>query len=102
MPDLKSRYDVIIFPPVTSSLPTLINGVRKSLLDDGTDFGGAVPFKSTELTPNLGGVDDADDIRGGLGFDGLAHLKKFVEDGGVFVPVTASAICRSDSAWSST
>ena len=90
-PDLKAKYDVIIFPPVTSSLPTLINGVRKRLLDDGSDFGGPVPFKSTELTPNLGGVDDSDDIRGGLGFDGLAHLKSFVEKGGVFVPITASA-----------
>ena len=90
-PDLKAKYDVIIFPPVTSSLPTLINGVRKRLLDDGSDFGGPVPFKSTELTPNLGGVDDSDDIRGGLGFDGLAHLKTFVEKGGVFVPITASA-----------
>ena len=90
-PDLKSKYDVIIFPPVTTSLPTLINGVRKRLLDDGSDFGGPVPFKSTELTPNLGGVDESDDIRGGLGFDGLAHLKTFVEQGGVFVPITASA-----------
>jgi dipeptidyl aminopeptidase/acylaminoacyl peptidase len=90
-PDLKAKYDVIIFPPVTSSLPTLINGVRKRLLDDGSDFGGPVPFKSTELTPNLGGVDDTDDIRGGLGFEGLAHLKTFVEKGGVFVPITASA-----------
>ncbi len=90
-PDLKAKYDVIIFPPVTSSLPVLINGVRKRLLDDGTDFGGPVPFKSTALTPNLGGVDDSDDIRGGLGFDGLAHLKTFVEKGGVFVPITASA-----------
>ncbi len=90
-PDLRAKYDVIIFPPVTSSLPTLINGVRKRLLEDGSDFGGPVPFKSTELTPNLGGVDQADDIRGGLGYDGLAHLKTFVEQGGVFVPVTASA-----------
>jgi hypothetical protein len=90
-PDLKAKYDVLIFPPVTTSLPTLINGVRKRLLDDGSDFGGPVPFKSTELTPNLGGVDQADDIRGGLGFDGLAHLKTFVEKGGVFVPVTSSA-----------
>jgi hypothetical protein len=90
-PGLKAKFDVIIFPPVTSSLPTLINGVRKRLLDDGSDFGGPVPFKTTGSTPNLGGVDESDDIRGGLGFDGLAHLKTFVEQGGVFVPVTASA-----------
>jgi hypothetical protein len=90
-PDLRAKYDVIIFPPGMSSLPTLINGVRKRLLDDGSDFGGPVPFKSSELTPNLGGVDEADDIRGGLGFEGVAHLKTFVERGGVFVAVTASA-----------
>jgi dipeptidyl aminopeptidase/acylaminoacyl peptidase len=90
-PNLKAKYDVIIFPPVTTSLPALIHGVRKRLLDDGSDFSGPIPFKSTGLTPNLGGVDDADDIRGGLGFEGLAHLKAFVEQGGVFVPITASA-----------
>jgi CubicO group peptidase (beta-lactamase class C family) len=89
-PDLKAKYDVIVFPPVTSSLPTLINGVRRRTLDDGSDFGGPVPWKSTELTPNLGGIDEADDIRGGLGFEGLAHLKRFVENGGVFIPITAS------------
>ena len=90
-PDLRAKYDVIIFPPVTSSLPTLLNGVRKRLLDDGSDFGGPVPFKSTALTPNLGGVDDSDDIRGGLGFDGVSHLNTFVEHGGVFIPITESA-----------
>jgi dipeptidyl aminopeptidase/acylaminoacyl peptidase len=90
-PDLNAKYDVIIFPPGMSSLPILINGVRKRLLDDGSDFGGPVPFKSTDLTPNLGGVDVSDDIRGGLGFEGLAHLRTFVEKGGVFVPITSSA-----------
>ncbi len=100
--ELKAKYDVIIFPPVTSSLPTLINGVRKRLLDDGSDFGGPVPFKSTELTPNFGGVDASDDIRGGLGFEGLAHLKAFVENGGVFIPITSSASSRWGSAWSNT
>jgi hypothetical protein len=90
-PDLKAKYDLILFPPVTSQLSTLIHGVRKRLNDDGSDFGGPVPFKTTELTPNLGGVDESDDIRGGLGFEGLAHLKAFIEKGGVFAPITASA-----------
>jgi Zinc carboxypeptidase len=90
-PDLKAKYDVIVFPPVTTSLPTLLNGVKRRMLDDGSDFGGAVPWKTSDLTPNFGGVDETDDVRGGLGFDGLAHLKRFVEDGGLFVPITASA-----------
>ena len=69
----------------------MINGVRKRLLDDGTDFGGPVPFKSTDAHAEPGRRRRTDDIRGGLGFDGLAHLKTFVENGGVFVPITASA-----------
>ncbi|MGH9814553.1 MAG: M14 family zinc carboxypeptidase, partial [Candidatus Acidiferrales bacterium] len=88
--DLKAKYDVIIFPPVTSNISTLINGVRKRMLDDGSDFNGPIPWKDSELTPNLAGNDETDDIRGGLGFAGLANLKKFIEDGGVFIPVTAS------------
>jgi hypothetical protein len=89
--DLKSKYDMIVLPPVTSSLPTLIHGVRRRMLADGTDFGGPVPWKASELTPNMGGVDEHDDIRGGLGFEGLAHLDRFVRDGGVLAPITASA-----------
>lgn len=69
----------------------LIFGVPKRLLPDGSDFGGLIPWKNSPLTPNLGGVDQTDDIRGGLGFQGLANLKKFIEDGGVFIPITASA-----------
>jgi dipeptidyl aminopeptidase/acylaminoacyl peptidase len=88
--DLRSKYDVIVFPPVFGGLPGLINGVRRRTLADGTELGGAVPWKPSDLTPNLGGIDVADDIRGGLGFEGLAHLKRFVEQGGVFIPVTAS------------
>jgi hypothetical protein len=89
--NLRAKYDVILFPPVTNNISTLINGVRKRKLDDGSDFGGPIPWKNSSLTPNLAGNDESDDIRGGLGFEGLANLKKFVEDGGVFIPVTASA-----------
>ena len=42
----------------------------------------AMPWKTSDLTPNLGKLDSTDDIRPGLGYDGLAHLKKFVEQGG--------------------
>jgi len=94
-PNLKSKFDVILFPPVTSSLSTLINGVRKRTLADGSDFGGPIPWKNSSLTPNLttadGKPDSTDDMRGGLGFEGLANLKKFIEDGGVFIPISAGA-----------
>jgi hypothetical protein len=45
----------------------------------------AMPWKKSELTPNLGRIDSTDDIRPGLGYDGLAHLRKFVEQGGLLI-----------------
>jgi hypothetical protein len=49
----------------------------------------------TDLTPNLatsdGQPDQTPDIRGGIGFEGLARLKKFIDDGGLFIPITSVA-----------
>jgi hypothetical protein len=95
-PNLRQKYDVILFAPVTSSITAMIHGVRKRMLHDGSDFGGPIPWKNTPLTPNLAGpdgnqTDETDDIRGGLGFEGVANLQKFIQDGGVFIPITASA-----------
>jgi hypothetical protein len=37
------------------------------------------------LTPNLGVEDSSDDIRGGMGIEGLAELVKFVQAGGTLI-----------------
>jgi hypothetical protein len=82
--DLKSKYDVILFPPVGRANPQLvINGMPM--------YGNPIPWKTTELTPNIGKEDSTDDIRPGLGYDGLMHLQKFVRDGGVLVTVDDTA-----------
>jgi hypothetical protein len=77
--DLRSKYDVIIFAPVSRvSASDIINGMPM--------WHNAMPWKKTNLTPNLEvGGDSTDDVRPGLGYDGLAHLKKFVEDGGLLI-----------------
>lgn len=49
-----------------------------------------MPWQNSALTPNWGGIDEAPDVRGGLGFEGVANLKKFVEDGGAFLPIASS------------
>jgi Zinc carboxypeptidase len=88
-PNLREKFDVIIFPPTFSDLRELLAGFPKRTLPDGTDAG-PIPWQKSEVTPNWGGIDETPDIRGGLGFDGVAHLKQFVEAGGLFIPVGSS------------
>jgi hypothetical protein len=55
-----------------------------------------MPWKTTALTPNIGKNDQTDDIRPGLGFQGLENLKQFVAKGGVLVGVTNTAEMATD------
>jgi hypothetical protein len=75
---LKQKYDVIIYPTAASN-------PREQLIGVAMNGDVPIPYKKTALTPNLGAEDSADDIRGGLGADGLAELKKFVEAGGTLI-----------------
>jgi hypothetical protein len=73
--DLKSRYDVIVFPPVGGSAQRLVNGLAMR--------GEPIPWRATEKYPNLTGPNGAqtDDMRGGMGLEGLLTLKRFIEEG---------------------
>jgi hypothetical protein len=88
-PNLRDKYDVILFPPTFSDLRELLAGFPKRILPDGTDAG-PIPWQKSDITPNWGGIDESPDIRGGLGFEGVANIKRFVEDGGLFIPVGSS------------
>jgi hypothetical protein len=82
--DLNAKYDVILFPPVgyEAGGSTIVNGLP-------TAFGNALPWKNTPETPNLVGKNDStDDMRPGLGWQGLAHLQAFVAKGGVLLTAT--------------
>jgi hypothetical protein len=83
-PDLNAKYDVILFPPVGffSSPTAIINGLPSS-------WGNPLPWKNTPETPNLVGKNDStDDMRPGLGWEGVAHLQSFVQKGGVLLTAT--------------
>src|SRR5690606_38313786 len=49
------------------------------------------PWKKSELTPNIGLLDETDDMRPGLDLQGLDNLRKFVAAGGVLVGVENTA-----------
>jgi hypothetical protein len=77
--DLRSKYDIIIFAPVgRASTLDIINGLPR--------WNNPMPWKKSGITPNLQiGNDGTDDIRPGLGFDGLEHLRTFIEKGGLLI-----------------
>ena len=84
IPDLNAKYDVILFPPVgyNAGVDSVVNGIP-------TAWGNPLPWKNTPETPNLVGKNDStDDMRPGLGWDGVARLQEFVQKGGVLLTAT--------------
>ena len=81
--DLNKKYDVIIFGPGGGNANAVIQGRPM--------YGNPLPWKKTDLTPNLGGFASTDDIRPGLGWTGLMNLQNFVKNGGVYVGSDESA-----------
>jgi hypothetical protein len=84
-PDLKAKYDVIVFTPVRGTAQRVVNGTPVR--------GEPIPWKATDKYPNLTGPNGAqtDDTRGGMGLEGVVYLKKFVEAGGLLVMVTGAS-----------
>ncbi len=75
--NLRQKFDVIIYPHVGGTSQSQVNGVAMA--------GDPIPYKKSDLTPNLGVQDSTDDIRGGMGLEGLSNLVKFVEQGGLLI-----------------
>jgi hypothetical protein len=88
-PNLKEKFDVIIFPPVGGTPQTIVNGTARR--------GDPVPWKQSDITPNFGfSPDQTDDMRGGMTLRGVLNLQKFIEDGGLFVPITSMSAIPID------
>jgi Zinc carboxypeptidase len=76
--DLRSKYDVIVFAPVDrASTLDILNGLP--------EWNNPLPWQKSDLTPNLGVIDSTADMRPGLGYEGLKHLREFVEQGGLLI-----------------
>jgi len=82
--NLRDKFDVILFGPTPGSSQRIVNGLPKV----GPD---PIPWKKTDLTPNLGmSPDTTDDMRGGMGLDGIANVQRFVDAGGLFITVASN------------
>ena len=81
---LNTKYDVILFPPAGGGNP-------QSIIQGLPEWRNPLPWKQTPETPAMGKLDQTDDMRPGLGWQGLANLESFVRHGGVLVGVENTA-----------
>ncbi|MBZ5532214.1 MAG: hypothetical protein LAO20_12345 [Acidobacteriia bacterium] len=89
--NLREKFDVLILPPMGGGGPAGLSALLRGL--PKREGVAPLPWKNTADTPNFTapGLDSTDDIRGGLGYQGLANLEKFVSDGGLLIAVQTSA-----------
>jgi hypothetical protein len=78
-----SSFDVLILPRARSSSQALVAGNSR--------VGPALPWMPSEEYPHIGKIDQTEDQRLGMGYDGLGNLADWIEDGGVFITTGSSA-----------
>jgi hypothetical protein len=81
---LRDKYDVLLYGNVDLELAEQIHGIPKAW--------GPMPFKKTAATPSHGTPAASDDITGGIGWEGLARIQEFVEQGGLLVTLGSGSM----------
>jgi hypothetical protein len=81
---LNDRYDVLLYGHVDLELAEQIHGIPKSW--------GPLAFRKTAATPSHGTPAGSDDITGGIGWEGLAEIQKFVGHGGLLVTLGSGSM----------
>ena len=76
---LAGRFDVILFPETGGSLTDLVHGFDPKF--------GPLAYTRTPEFPSQGVPDASEDITGGMGFEGLLNLQKFLQEGGVLIAI---------------
>jgi zinc carboxypeptidase len=81
---LRDRVDVLLYGHVDLELAEQVHGLPKAW--------GPMPYKKSAATPSHGTPAESDDITGGIGWEGLAQLQRFVEDGGLLVTLGSGSV----------
>jgi hypothetical protein len=82
--NLRERIDVLLYGHVDLELAEQIEGLPKKW--------SPMPFKKTPQTPSFGTPAESDDITGGIGYEGLGQIQRFVEDGGLMVTLGSGSM----------
>ncbi|HYG65152.1 MAG TPA: M14 family zinc carboxypeptidase, partial [Thermoanaerobaculia bacterium] len=79
---LVERFDVILFPNSRGDFASMVHGIDPAW--------GPLAYTSTPETPSLGTPNAAEDITGGMGFEGLVELQRFLRGGGTLITLANS------------
>ncbi|MGC1645919.1 MAG: M14 family zinc carboxypeptidase [Candidatus Sulfotelmatobacter sp.] len=82
--NFSSRIDVLLYGHVDLELAEQIEGLPKNW--------SPMPFKKTAQTPSFGTPAESDDITGGIGYEGLAQIQRFVDGGGLMVTLGSGSM----------
>jgi hypothetical protein len=82
--NLSQRIDVLLYGHVDLELAEQIEGLPKTW--------SPMPFKKTAQTPSFGTPAESDDITGGIGYEGLAQIQHFIEQGGLMVTLGSGSM----------
>ena len=78
------KVDVLLYGHVDLELAEQIEGLPKTW--------SPMPFKKTPQTPSFGTPAESDDITGGIGYEGLAQIQHFIDDGGLMVTLGSGSM----------
>ncbi|MFH1574549.1 MAG: M14 family zinc carboxypeptidase, partial [Acidobacteriota bacterium] len=86
--NLRAAYDVVLIPNQGGSAKRIVYDV------EGRDK--PLAYTRTEQFRYLGAYGESEDIRGGMGLEGLLELQKFVQDGGVIITLGTASFLPAD------
>src|SRR5467141_1517352 len=75
--DLLRQFNVLVLPFVSNNPQQIVNGLPMN--------GPPIPWRRSATTPNLVGPDSTDDVRPGIGLEGMAILNQWIAAGGVVI-----------------
>jgi len=81
--NLRSKYDVIVVPHQTQ------NG--KSVVYEQPKLSRPLPYKKSDRFKSLGMYAETDDVRGGMGLEGVTEFQKFLDAGGLVMTFGVSS-----------
>jgi len=81
---LRSKIDVLLYGHVDLELAEQIEGLPKTW--------SPMPFKKSPQTPSFGTPSESDDITGGIGYEGLAQIQHFIDNGGLMITLGSGSM----------